>query len=73
MLLTPGRNRKGAVVAALSTRTLTGFGTLVADTTSAVWSAVTRTLTAISDSSGVTTLLSRIPGTVQPQTGKTAC
>jgi hypothetical protein len=41
---------------ASGTRTLTSFGTLVAD----IWSNATRTLTAISDSAGVTTLLSRI-------------
>ena len=51
-------------------RTLTGFGTLVAD----IWANATRTLSAISDSSGVTTLLSRIVGTLaagthNPQTG----
>lgn len=54
---------------AAGTRTLTSFGTLVADVATAVWGAVARTLTAISDSAGVTTLLTRIPGTVQPQTG----
>jgi hypothetical protein len=52
------------------TRTLTSFGTLVSD----VWSAATRTLTSYADSSGVTTLLSRIVGTLaagthQPQSG----
>ena len=35
----------------------------------AIWAAATRTLTAFSDSLGITTLLTRIPGTVQPQTG----
>ena len=38
------------------TRTLTSFGTLVSD----IWSAATRTLTSYGDSSGVTTLLSRL-------------
>jgi len=44
-----------------ATRSLTTFGTLVSD----IWSAGTRTLTAISDSSGVTTLLGRILGTIR--------
>jgi hypothetical protein len=53
-----------------ATRTLTSFGTLVSD----VWSAATRTLTSYADSAGVTTLLSRIVGTLasgthQPQSG----
>jgi hypothetical protein len=53
-----------------ATRSLTTFGTLVSD----IWSAGTRTLTAISDSSGITTLLGRILGTLaagthEPQTG----
>ena len=43
-----------------ATRTLSSFGTLANDTRDAVWGAATRTLTAISDSAGVTTLLSRI-------------
>jgi len=52
------------------TRTLTSFGTLVSD----VWSAATRTLTSYADSAGVTTLLSRVVGTLaagthQPQSG----
>ena len=42
------------------TRTLTGFGTLVADVAAAVWAAGARTLTAISDSAGITTLLDRL-------------
>ena len=37
--------------------------------TTAVWGAGARTLTAQADTSGTTTLLSRLPGTVQPQTG----
>lgn len=45
-----------ADVWAAGTRTLTSFGTLVAD----IWANATRTLTAISDSAGVTTLLSRL-------------
>ena len=53
-----------------ATRSLTTFGTLVSD----IWSHGTRTLTAISDSAGITTLLSRIIGTLaagthEPQTG----
>lgn len=53
-----------------ATRTLSSFGTLVAD----IWANVTRTLTAQADSAGVTTLLSRVVGTLaagthQPQTG----
>ena len=52
------------------TRTLTSFGSLVSD----IWSAATRTLTSIADSAGVTTLLSRVVGTIasgthQPQSG----
>lgn len=52
------------------TRTLSSFGTLVAD----IWASATRTLTAASDSSGITTLLTRILGTLaagthQPQSG----
>lgn len=41
-----------------TSRSLTTFGTLVAD----IWASATRTLTAFSDSSGVTTLLSRVTG-----------
>lgn len=41
---------------AAGARTLTSFGTLVAD----VWAAGSRTLTAISDSTGITTLLARL-------------
>lgn len=59
-----------AGVWAHTTRTLSSFGTLVSD----IWSHTTRTLTAISDSAGVTTLLSRIvgilaSGTHSPQSG----
>jgi hypothetical protein len=46
-------------------RTLTSFGTLVADAATAVWAAANRTLTALgfvsSDTPGTTTLLNRIP------------
>lgn len=49
-----------ADVWAVSTRTLSSYGTLVSDIATAVWGAVTRTLTAASDTSGVTTLLSRL-------------
>jgi hypothetical protein len=57
-----------------SVGSVVSYGTLVADVATAVWSAVTRTLTAASDSSGITTLLSRIIGTLatgthNPQTG----
>lgn len=48
---------------AVGTRSLTTFGTLVADVATAVWGAATRTLSSISDSSGITTLLSRLTGT----------
>lgn len=53
-----------------TTRTLSSFGTLVAD----IWASATRTLTAAADSSGITTLLARIVGTLaagthQPQSG----
>ncbi|MDM7995651.1 MAG: hypothetical protein QUT30_08210 [Acidobacteriota bacterium] len=53
-----------------ATRTLSSFGTLVSD----VWSSATRTLTSLADSSGVTTLLTRILGTIaagthNPQSG----
>lgn len=59
-----------AQVWAHATRTLSSFGTLVSD----IWSHATRTLTAISDSAGITTLLSRIVGTLlagnhSPQSG----
>lgn len=52
------------------TRTLTSFGTLVSD----IWSNATRSLTSYLDSSGVTTLLGRVVGTIasgthQPQSG----
>ena len=43
-----------------ATRTLSSFGALVGD----IWANATRTLTAISDSAGVTTLLTRIVGTL---------
>ena len=59
-----------AQVWANSTRTLSSFGTLVSDIVSSVWSAGTRTLTAISDSSGVTTLLSRIGSALTISSGK---
>lgn len=48
------------------TRTLSSFGTLVSD----IWSAATRTLSAISDSQGITTLLSRIPSALTITSGK---
>jgi hypothetical protein len=51
---------------ASGTRTLTSFGTLVAD----IWAAATRTLTAISDSAGITTLLSRIASALNITSGK---
>lgn len=55
---------------AATTRTLSSFGTLVAD----IWASATRTLTSISDSTGITTLLNRIIGTLasgthNPQSG----
>jgi|LSQX01.2.fsa_nt_gb hypothetical protein len=59
-----------AQVWANSTRTLSSFGTLVSDVASAVWGAATRTLTAISDSAGVTTLLSRIASALTITGGK---
>lgn len=43
-----------------TTRTLSSFGTLVSDIATAVWGATSRTLSAISDSAGITTLLSRL-------------
>jgi len=46
------------------------FGTLVADIATAVWGAGARTLTAIADSSGITTLLSRIAGALTITSGK---
>lgn len=89
MTLTSGAND---AIWAVSSRTLTSFGTLVSDIATAVWAAGTRslttfgtlvsdvwsngtrTLTAISDSAGITTLLSRIVGTLasgthNPQSG----
>lgn len=56
-------SHSAADVWAVSTRTLSSFGTLVADTATAVWGAGTRTLTAISDSAGITTLLARLTST----------
>lgn len=53
-------SHSAADVWASPARTLTSFGTLVADVAAAVWASVSRTLTDISDSSGVTTLLSRL-------------
>lgn len=57
-----------------TTRTLTSFGSLVSNVVSGVWDAGTRTLTSIADSAGVTTLLSRVIGTIAagthyPQSG----
>ncbi len=43
-----------------SVGSVASYGTLVADVATAVWGAVTRTLTAASDSAGITTLLTRI-------------
>jgi hypothetical protein len=62
---TPALSSTGvsAIVTAVwsaGTRTLSSFGSLANDVRDAVWGAATRTLTAISDSAGVTTLLSRI-------------
>lgn len=59
-------SHSAADVWAVGTRTLTSFGTLVTD----IWSNATRTLTAISDSAGVTTLLSRIGGALNISGGK---
>jgi hypothetical protein len=59
-------SHSAADVWAVGTRTLTSFGTLVAD----IWANATRTLTAISDSAGVTTLLSRISSTLTITGGK---
>ena len=56
-------SHSAADVWAVGSRTLTGFGTLVADIATAVWGAAVRTLTAISDSAGVTTLLGRLSST----------
>jgi antitoxin component HigA of HigAB toxin-antitoxin module len=63
-------SHNAADIWAVGTRTLTSFGTLVADIATAVWGAVTRTLTAISDSSGITTLLSRIASALTITGGK---
>lgn len=59
-------SHSAADVWAVGTRTLTSFGTLVAD----IWAYATRTLTAISDSAGVTTLLSRIGSALNILSGK---
>jgi hypothetical protein len=56
-------SHSAADVWASTTRTLSSYGTLVADVAAAVWAAATRTLTAFSDSSGITTLLTRITST----------
>jgi hypothetical protein len=59
--LTSGeRTAIGTAVWASSTRTLSSFGSLVSDIATAVWGATSRTLSAISDSAGITTLLSRL-------------
>jgi hypothetical protein len=49
-----------------ATRTLSSFGTLASE----IWGNATRTLTAISDSAGVTTLLSRISAEITITGGK---
>lgn len=54
----------------VGSRTLTSFGTLVADIAETVWGATTRTLTGIFDSSGITTLLSRIGAVLNITDGK---
>lgn len=59
-------SHSAADVWAVTTRTLSSFGTLVAD----IWANATRTLSAISDSSGVTTLLSRIASALTITAGK---
>ena len=59
-----------AQVWANSTRTLSSFGSLIADIAAAVWGSAARTLTAISDSAGVTTLLSRIGAALTITGGK---
>lgn len=67
MTLTAGeRTSIGTAVWASATRTLSSFGTLVAD----IWAAATRTLTAAVDSSGITTLLSRIGSALTITGGK---
>lgn len=61
-------------VAQLTDADVSSIRTTVEGLVAAIWSAGTRTLTAISDSSGITTLLTRIVGTLasgthQPQSG----
>jgi len=58
--------RLGAPVAASISADIAA---IPAASATSVWAAGARTLTAQSDSSGVTTLLTRVPGVVQPQTG----
>ncbi len=53
-----------------SVGSVASYGTLVADVATSVWGAVTRTLTAASDSSGITTLLTRIASVLTITTGK---
>ncbi len=53
-----------------SVGSVASYGTLVSDIATSVWSAVTRTLTAASDSSGVATLLTRIASVLTITTGK---
>lgn len=55
-------SHSAADVWASGTRTLTSFGTLVADTATAIWAAVTRTLTAATN-------ITSTGGTTFPQTG----
>ncbi len=53
-----------------SVGSVASYGTLVADIATSVWGAVTRTLTAASDSAGVSTLLTRIASVLTITTGK---
>lgn len=62
--ITTRSSHSAADVWAVSVRTLSSFGTLVADIAAGVWGASVRTLSSIADSAGVTTLLERITGAV---------
>ena len=72
---TPGTTTLVSRLTAGRATNLDNLDATISGVPTGVWAATTRTLTAfgftvaVSDSAGVTTLLARIPGTVQPQSG----
>jgi hypothetical protein len=64
-----GASQKASLNAA-TPASIQSYGTLVSDIATAVWGAATRTLTAISDSTGITTLLTRIASALTITGGK---